>query len=315
MRDIKTYKPVTRVVCLECTGNQKNERFTYGKQTTAFLKQSSFNKLMRLIDPVQFPITIQLIKRIIKGFGITGGNFFDNGIFTGVKLFDILKDYPLRRDAQEIVFEGIDKGFDMLTQRLSKKRVNYARSFNVDELKNYEPMLCYEMNGTPLNSDHGGPLRVIIPGIYGAEHVKWLGRVIAIPDKFDGYYQNEYYGYKIDGETVPVHEQRPKSMVIKVLKKEDGVTAYGVAWGGHSSIDRVEVSIDGTQTWRPAELLCHEIDNSWIFWQYRIPPGLEGQINIIPRAFAEDGDCQPLTPGKYSTVYGNNSVISAVVKI
>jgi DMSO/TMAO reductase YedYZ molybdopterin-dependent catalytic subunit len=255
------------------------------------------------------------MKRIISGFGITGGNFFDNGIFTGVNLFEILKHYPLSNDAKEIVFEGTDKGYDMLTQRVSKKKVNYARSFNIEELKNYEPILCFEMNGAPINSDHGGPLRLIIPGIYGAEHVKWLGRIIAIPNKFDGYYQNEYYRYKIDGEIVPVHEQRPKSMVIKVLKRQERITAYGVAWRGLSPIVKVEVSIDDTQTWQPAELLCGEIDNSWIFWQYQLPQDLKGQVKIIPRAFTENGNCQPLKPGKYSTIYGNNSVISAVVNI
>lgn len=42
-------------------------------------------------------------------------------------------------------------------------------------------LLAWEMNGEPLNRDHGAPLRVIVPGVTGARSVKWIGKSVAAP--------------------------------------------------------------------------------------------------------------------------------------
>jgi len=313
MEDLKKFEQVTRICHIECTGNQRSERklFHSIKRLHQYTNLMTFNLLMKVLDPKQWKWLVSFL----RATGIRAGNIFSNGIFTGVRLFDVLKEYPLSRDAKEIVFEGIDKGFDTSLQRVRKEFHHYARSFEIQELQQYEPILCFEMNGAPLTLEHGYPLRLIIPGIYGAEYVKWLGRIIATTEKYKGYFQNHYYGYKIDGEMVPVHEQRPKSMVIKVLKKDNHYLAYGIAWRGTSPIDRIEVSVDDMNTWRPASLLCEEIDHSWVFWRYELPKGLKETNAIIPRVFCINGGCQPLEPGKYSSVYGCNAVVSAVVDL
>jgi sulfite oxidase len=40
---------------------------------------------------------------------------------------------------------------------------------------NGDVLLAYEMNGRPLERDHGAPLRALVPGIAAARSVKWLG--------------------------------------------------------------------------------------------------------------------------------------------
>lgn len=311
--DIKKYDQVTRVHLIECTGNQRAEYTIMGnlKSLSMYLNMLSFNQLIRLLDPRQYKWWISFLRRT----GLRGGNMFSNGVFTGIKLFDLLKDYPLKKGTKEIIFEGIDKGSETVIHQLRGKDIHYARSFEIKELEKYEPILCFEMNGAPLTTNHGYPVRLIIPGIYGHEQVKWLGRIIATTEKFRGYYQTEYYGYKINGETVPVHEVRPKSAVIKVLKKNNKITVYGIAWRGMSNIERVDVSIDKAKTWRSANLLCKEIDTSWIFWEFVLPDNLKGLITIMPRTYCVNGECQPLKPEKFSAVYGNNSVFTAVVKL
>jgi DMSO/TMAO reductase YedYZ molybdopterin-dependent catalytic subunit len=57
-------------------------------------------------------------------------------------------------------------------------------------------MLAYEMDGKPLTRDHGSPLRLVIPDMYGYKGVKWLDRINLVPQAGDGYW--ELLGYDRD---------------------------------------------------------------------------------------------------------------------
>lgn len=310
---IKKFKPVTRIVGIECTGNQRMERDTISniKALAKHVDILSFGFLVSLLKPARLKWWIKFLSRA----GIRAGRMIANGVFTGARLFDVLEKYHLTGDALEIVFEGLDKGREFKKADDREDGIHYARSMPVEKLKEIDPILCYEMNGAPLPHEHGFPLRLILPGIYGHEHVKWLGRIVAVPEKFKGHYQENTYGYRINGEMKPVRDMRPKSVVIRVLKKSGTVTVYGLAWRGPSPIDKVEISVDKHATWQQADIVFREVDNSWLFWKYELPAGLSGLLEITPRAHCQNGDFQPLKPGKYASAYGNNSVFSAVIKI
>ena len=72
-------------------------------------------------------------------------------------------------------------------------------------------LLAYEMNGRPLEPQHGFPLRLLVPGWYGMTQVKWLSRIDAIAAPFDGYQQAVAYRYRSgpDDPGVPVTRMRP----------------------------------------------------------------------------------------------------------
>lgn len=309
LEDILRYPAQTRVVMMECTGNSHSTSKDIKKHMTA-------EKLLRLADPTQW--------KSIIGF-LRGGRrhgMISNGVYTGVRLKDVLADHPLREDALELVFQGQDCGYDNLRHRLRREKHHYARSLQVRELLEYEPLLCFELNGQPLRPAQGFPLRLVVPGVYGAEHVKWLGSIQAITEPFTGYFQENYYANFVTTQTEngpverlePVHAMGAKSMIFKALVRESGVDLYGLAWRGKSPLTEVVVSVDAGP-WTKAEPLCDCVDHSWMIWKLTVPGRTSGALSATPRALCVDPDqSQPLTRPD-NLFYGNNAVIEAKIDL
>ena len=77
-------------------------------------------------------------------------------------------------------------------------------------------LLVWAMNGAPLLPQHGFPLRLIVPGWYGMASVKWLARIEALAQPFDGYQQVAGYHYRSepDGPRTPITHMRVKSLLV-----------------------------------------------------------------------------------------------------
>jgi DMSO/TMAO reductase YedYZ molybdopterin-dependent catalytic subunit len=60
----------------------------------------------------------------------------------------------------------------------------------------HDVMLAYEMDGKPLAREHGAPVRLVIPEMYGYKNVKWLRAINLVPETQSGYW--EYLGYDRD---------------------------------------------------------------------------------------------------------------------
>lgn len=103
-----------------------------------------------------------------------------NGRWTGVPLKTVLDKAGLKAEAREIVFFGADKGPEEVEFRAQKFNVEqqYGRSMSRDKALTSEAFLAYALNGQPLTRHQGSPLRLIVPGWYGAPNVKWLAEKI-----------------------------------------------------------------------------------------------------------------------------------------
>jgi DMSO/TMAO reductase YedYZ molybdopterin-dependent catalytic subunit len=72
----------------------------------------------------------------------------------------------------------------------------YVDYLSMEQVRLHDVMLAYEMDGKPLPREHGAPLRLIIPEMYGYKNVKWLERINLVSKPEDGYW--EQLGYDRD---------------------------------------------------------------------------------------------------------------------
>ena len=119
-------------------------------------------------------------------------------------------------------------------------------------------LVCYGQNGEPVRPQHGFPLRLIVPGYEGIHNVKYLRRLKVVDQHYMTY--NDYGHIVADARVAALNRQiGPKSVITFPSgdQKLSGPGFYeitGLAWSGSAAIRSVDISVDGGQTWTPAEL-------------------------------------------------------------
>ena len=236
----------------------------------------------------------------------------------GTPLWPILEEAGLGKDAVEIVFTGADRGVQ------GGEVQDYQRSLTPAEARREEILLVDEMNGEPLQPQHGFPLRLVVPGWYGMASVKWLHRIEAIDTPFDGYQQVRTYRFRNDADDpgAPVQWIRVRALMTppgipdfftrRRLLDAGRVTIRGRTWGGTAPIRRVEVAVDGE--WQDATLEAPIGEWAWRGWRFDwdAEPGAH---SLACRATDAAGDVQPIeAPWNYQGM-GNNSVQSIMVTV
>ena len=118
--------------------------------------------------------------------------------------------------------------------------------------------MCYGQNGEPVRPQQGFPLRLIVPGFEGIYQIKYLRRIKVV----DRYYMtyNDYGHISPDPKVAALtHQIGPKSVITfpsggQQLPGPGFYEISGLAWSGGGAIRKVEISTDGGQTWKDAEL-------------------------------------------------------------
>ena len=207
------------------------------------------------------------------------------------------------------------------------KRV-FARSLPVRKLLQ-DCLLAYEMNDRPLPADHGAPVRLIVPGWYGTNSVKWLSRLHIMETMLCGnewekysHWQQEKYRLVPQGEqpaereTIDVYDlgdqfanpsiRHPfmygmlvNSLIVSPELGEsfpptdgESVTIQGIAWAGDNDISAVEVSTDGGETWHSTTLYNKDDEPCWqqFGFEWMARSGIH---RLVSRAIDDRGRTQP----------------------
>jgi DMSO/TMAO reductase YedYZ molybdopterin-dependent catalytic subunit len=234
-----------------------------------------------------------------------------NATWTGVPLRLLLQRAGLEEAACEVVLEGPDRGVPV-EGAVPPAPICYARSLTREKALQPEVLIAYQMNGNDLSVDHGYPVRAIVPGHYAMASVKWLTRIYAVHEPFQGYWQTSDYAYwdSVDGKPVrrPLGEMKLKSEILRptfyeLVGPNQVYTVFGVAWAGESEAVEVSVSTDGGQTWGQAEFLDPIQRYAWRRWRFNwVTPKHPGRCVLFSRAKDNVGNVQP---DKHDKNYGS----------
>ncbi|HTE87083.1 MAG TPA: molybdopterin-dependent oxidoreductase, partial [Dehalococcoidia bacterium] len=205
-----------------------------------------------------------------------GGDLISNGIWTGVRLADLLSRAGIKPEASALAFTSAD---------------GYTADLTLDQGRDPSTILAYQLDGAPLPAKHGYPVRVLAAGIYGMKNPKWVTQIEAVPGRRPGFWQQQGWDERGIIQTMAVVTTPANNATLPVSPAP--ITIGGVGFAGSRGINQVEVSVDGAATWALAELLPSQGPNTWTFWQFQWQPPKAGSYTILARATDGAGTVQP----------------------
>ena len=223
------------------------------------------------VDPATWTLTVtgmvenevtltfdDLVGMGVDEYGITmtcvsnevGGNLLGNAIWLGVPVRDILAMASPQRGADMVLSRSVD---------------GYTASTPLGALTDdgLDAILAVGMNGEPLPLEHGFPVRMVVPGLYGyVSATKWLTEL-----EVTTFEQDEAYwtprGYSAEA---PIKlSSRIDTPRVDRAVDAGAVTIAGMAWAQPVGVGAVEVQIDDG-AWQPATLSTPINDSSWVQW-------------------------------------------------
>ena len=222
--------------------------------------------------------------------------------WTGVRVRDVLNHVGVQERAHEVVFFGADKGMEEVEFRGRKYEVeqHYGRSISVSKAMTAEPFLAMTMNGAPLSVHQGFPLRLLMPGWYGAPNVKWVANIHVQEDPYLGKFQARWYrtlrGEMVGGEMMwketAITRMRLKSVVARVSREGNTFTALGFVLNDGTPLSSVEVRVDDG-SWEAATIEPGQGQYAWKLFSYSWQGSGPGEHTVVSRATDANGDVQP----------------------
>ena len=251
-------------------------------------------------------------RELVFGFECSGNRgplngLSSNGRWTGVPLRTVLERAGVQASAREFVFFGADHGEEEVEFRGRTSTVDqqYGRSLQRDIALSNEPLLAYALNGEPLSTHQGRPLRLLVPGWYGAPNVKWVSEIHVQEDQYLGKYQARWYrtlkGEMVNGvmkwKETAITKMRLKAYIARVTKMGNQHKVFGVIMHDGTPIRSVEVRVDDGP-WQPATLDPTTRETySWKFFNFDWNGATPGEHTLTSRATATSGYMQPTAEG------------------
>ena len=199
-----------------------------------------------------------------------GGDLISNARWRGVPLKNLLNRARLKPGVVDIA---------------SFASEGYSESIPIEKALEPQVLVAYMMNGEPLPLNHGFPARLIIPGLFGEKHTKWLTTLEAVGYDFKGFWQQK--GWSDDAEIKTTSQIRVPGNRARVSNGE--VLLGGIAFSGVKGISKVEISPDDGNTWFLADSREPLSPYTWVLWTTEWAPTNTGTFELLVRATDGNG--------------------------
>ena len=207
-----------------------------------------------------------------------GGDLAGNAVWLGV---------PVRTLLERV---GVKDGADMV---LSRSVDGFTASTPLEALTDSrDSLIAVGMNGEPLPAEHGYPVRMVVPGLYGyVSATKWLTELKVTRFADDVAYWSTRGWSERGPIKIASRVDVPRSFGDLQPDADGAVMLGGTAWAQQRGIATVEVRIDDGD-WREAELGAEVTPDTWVQWSLRWEEASPGDHSIMVRATDGEGEVQ-----------------------
>ncbi len=204
-----------------------------------------------------------------------GGSLLSTAVWKGVPLQDILKSLGASETATGVRYEAAD---------------SYFASHTMAQVRDNGVIVALYMNGEPIPSLHGFPVRILNPGFYGVKQPAWITSIEVIDKPMKDFWEDSGWDCSppIAVDSTFFFPKDPAT-----VKPDEPLKLGGAAFGG-TRVARVELTSDGGKTWKETSIVKKmDADHVWVFWEAELVFPAAGDYLVQARATDIRGHSQP----------------------
>jgi DMSO/TMAO reductase YedYZ molybdopterin-dependent catalytic subunit len=226
---------------------------------------------LRREEPLHQFVTLSCISNPV------GGDLIGTTRWSGVSVQRLLRRFQLRPGATHLRISSADGFFEVVSLETieSDPRV----------------MLTYAWDGLPLLMEHGFPLRIYIPDVYGMKQPKWIEAIDVIDRWEPGYWIVRGWDREGRMKATAVVDAVETGTSAPDASGRSLASVGGIAHAGARRISRVEVRVDDGE-WRDARLRDPLSETTWVIWRADLPSET-GDHMVTVRSYDGEGRSQP----------------------
>jgi DMSO/TMAO reductase YedYZ molybdopterin-dependent catalytic subunit len=198
---------------------------------------------------------------------------------------------PLARRARRVQITGID---DTATRsRSSQPGASWI--FSREDLERTGAFFATRMNGAPLPENHGGPIRLVVPGWYGCTCIKWVSRIDFVVDEAPATTQMIEFARRTHQDGLPKlagdYEAPAIELAAMPIRVEQWSTAngtvyrvIGIVWGGEKPTNALTIRFKHNEPFVPvSDCPMPSSTTTWSLWSHEWRPREPGRYRIVLR--------------------------------